>query len=52
MVVLPMAMDDSMIEIEVCFHNMYKEKMKLQAEKNTEKEITNLLSFKKRHAYA
>lgn len=39
MVVLPMAMDDSMVEVEVGFHNMYKEKMKLQAEKNTESNV-------------
>ena len=39
MVVLPMAMNDSMVEVEVGFHNMYKEKMKLQAEKNTESNV-------------
>lgn len=39
MVVLPMAMDDSMLEVEVKFHNMHKEKMKLQAEKNMESNI-------------
>ena len=39
MVVLPMTMDDSMVEVEVSFHNMYKEKMKLQAEKNTESNV-------------
>ena len=39
MVVLPMAMDDCMLEMEINFHNIIKEKMKLQAEKNTESNV-------------
>lgn len=39
MVVLPMTMDDCIVDVEVNFHNMYKEKMKLQAEKNTESDV-------------
>lgn len=39
MVVLPICMNDCMLEIEVNFHNMYKEKMKLQAKKNAESDV-------------
>lgn len=39
MVVLPMCMDDCMLEVEVNFHNICKDKMKLQAEKNSESNV-------------
>ncbi len=39
MLILPMATNNSMFELEVSFHNIYKEKMKLQATKNSESDV-------------
>lgn len=39
MIVLPMCMDDCMLDAEVNFHNIYKEKMKLQPEKDKESDV-------------